>query len=1163
MSIPKNFWQASTLRTPLLFYFVLMALLPATIITIVSAIGGLKGGQEQIINQLVSVVTLKEANIDSWLESLQRSLDDLQETYSFRSLTIAVLQEQEAQIARPALRDLFQRHIESRQLFDEIFLLNLERQIVVSTDPQREYVPIPIHQQPYFKPGLEGRHTQLLALATIRKYNSVVAVQPIYDQTNQVIGLLVGRSNLDVLNEIIAERAGLGQTGETYLVGANNFLLTELRFDELPKVNSPGVNQAIQTRDMVTGLYDNYRNVSVFGVYRWIPSLEVVLAAEQNWAEASAPTYNILRVNLLVAVASVVCAMVVGLLVTRMIVRPLADLADTATRIADGQLALTADVSRRDEIGALGRAFNSMTGQLRTSIDDLQRQVIGLITAEDALRESETKYRLLSEQLETYAQELEKKNEALRKIDKLKDEFLANTSHELRTPLNGIIGIAESMIDGATGQLTAAQQQNLLMVVSSGRRLANMINDILDFSKLKHESLTLQIKPIRLQPLVDVVLSLSYPLLKSKPIQLINQLDPDLPPVYGDENRVQQILHNLIGNAIKFTHEGHVTISATILDRSDSLDQEQMSLSIKQLAVTVADTGIGISPDKLDTIFQPFEQEDGSVGRLYGGTGLGLAVTKQLVELHGGHINVYSTVNEGSQFTFTLLVSDEPVTSEITPKQSKESTQISQNRFIVADDSSVSRDLSLPAEGDFNILVVDDEPVNRQVLINQLSLQKYQVIEAAHGLEALDLVQQGQLFDLVVLDIMMPRMSGYEVCRELRRYYPATELPVIMLTASNRAADLIASFEAGANDYLIKPFSKTELLVRIKTHLQLTNLRELNASKDKFFSIVSHDLRSPFGPLLGMTELLSEIADTLPPDDLKDMTATIHKSARNVFNLLENLLQWSTLQRGKMPCHPSQCDLREVADGTVELLRGNSQAKGVVLGNAVPAGLFVWADENMLATVIRNLTSNALKFTPADGQVTIAARLIKMVSDSSAEQVSAEMPDPSPVIALVEVAISDTGLGMNQETVDKLFNIDVHHTTLGTAQEKGTGLGLIICQEMVQKNGGKIWVESELGQGTTVKFTIPLDMTTPLPAELETPATTAAEAAIIPPASEEIAKLLQLARIGDMQSLNQRAEAIKQSSAELAPFAKQLQRLATGFAEEELLAFVERYATDS
>ncbi len=382
-------------------------------------------------------------------------------------------------------------------------------------------------------------------------------------------------------------------------------------------------------------------------------------------------------------------------------------------------------------------------------------------------------------------------NQKLKQLDTLKDEFLANTSHELRTPLNGIIGLAESLMDGVAGQLPNKANQNLDMIVSSGKRLSNLVNDILDFSKLKNRHLILTTRPVDLYSLTEVVLTLSKPLVKDKNLTLINNIPSDLPAALGDENRLQQILHNLVGNAIKFTDTGSVTVTGEV-------EENQLTISVK-------DTGQGIDKSQFATIFASFEQIEGDAQRSHSGTGLGLSVSKQLVELHGDTLSVESTVGQGSTFRFTLPIAEEKAAVNTSHTVSRlHLFEEDEPVFNTSNDGSHCR-----------ILLVDDEPVNRQVLHNHLSLQNYQLIEAAGGEQALNAIENDGPFDLILLDVMMPKISGYEVCSKLRETYPVNDLPVIFLTAKNQVADMVQSFAVGANDYLSKPISKHELLTRV------------------------------------------------------------------------------------------------------------------------------------------------------------------------------------------------------------------------------------------------------------------------------------------------------------------------------------------------------------
>lgn len=440
--------------------------------------------------------------------------------------------------------------------------------------------------------------------------------------------------------------------------------------------------------------------------------------------------------------------------------------------------------------------------------------------------------KLSYQQLKVYARTLEVKNQELQRLDKLKDEFLANTSHELRTPLNGIIGIAESMIDGATGKITELQERNLAMISQSGHRLSNLVNDILDFAKLQHENLELQLKSIDISAIIGAVLALNQPLAKHKNIQLIEAVESDLPPALADEDRLQQILYNLIGNAIKFTDSGSVKVSAKLVRDSEEIDGKNGKEAIGyKIAIMVSDTGIGIPADRFDRIFESFEQGDGSTARKYGGTGLGLSITKHLVELHKGKIWVESEVGVGSHFTFTIPTSNTPIekrsgvpTVSTLRRPGKEIDLTDRSLENLESSIAIASSANVAADKNFHILIVDDEPINLQVLNNHLSFNNYKVTQAINGEEALKIINGNSPVDLILLDVMMPNLSGYEVCAKVREKYPPQQLPIVMLTAKNQIDDLVTGFQFGANDYITKPFAKDELLMRIKTHLRLSKI---------------------------------------------------------------------------------------------------------------------------------------------------------------------------------------------------------------------------------------------------------------------------------------------------------------------------------------------------
>ncbi|MDX2245265.1 MAG: ATP-binding protein [Bacteroidia bacterium] len=420
--------------------------------------------------------------------------------------------------------------------------------------------------------------------------------------------------------------------------------------------------------------------------------------------------------------------------------------------------------------------------------------------------------------------QLEKERaEKLQQVDHLKDQFLANTSHELRTPLHGIIGLAEYLQDHIGADEVEKQKESLGLIISSGKRLSSLVNDLLDFAKIKNDELELSRKSVDIHTITEVVLKLNSTLAKGKTLELVDWVPEDLPLVDADEDRLMQIMHNLVGNAIKFTPHGTVAVHAS--------QKENM------IEISVSDTGIGIPEAKFDYIFQEFVQGDGSAKRNYSGTGLGLSITKKLVELHGGKIWVESQIGEGSAFYFTL-----PIVSGI-KSSTRKSTMITQPVIYQTyshsspkyqpDPATVSIDVPKGKYKDqpVRILIVDDEPVNLQVVKNHLSGSRYDLTLAITGEEALRAMESGKKYDLVLLDIMMPEMSGFVVCQRIREKYLPSELPVIMITAKNQVADLVEGFSSGANDYLPKPFTRDEFLARVKTHI---NLHQFNSVAARF-----------------------------------------------------------------------------------------------------------------------------------------------------------------------------------------------------------------------------------------------------------------------------------------------------------------------------------------
>ncbi len=414
-------------------------------------------------------------------------------------------------------------------------------------------------------------------------------------------------------------------------------------------------------------------------------------------------------------------------------------------------------------------------------------------------------------------------NSRLQHLDALKDQFLANTSHELRTPLLGIIGITEHLYDHWENITKEELLENLSLTIASGKRLSSLVDDILDFSKLKNHELELSLKPLHLKALTEVVIKTNSPLITGKNIRLINAIPDDFPAVDGDENRIQQILYNLIGNAIKFTESGYIKIRGEVL--RENIDDEALKNQAMAL-ISVEDTGTGIPEDKKELIFQEFEQAE-QLPSAFTSTGLGLSISKRLVELHNGSMWVESILGKGSTFYFTLPVSDKKPVKETVSNISRLGTQLLPEAPLVFDQGFALE----KSQAQINILIVDDEPVNQRVFRNHLSAGAYNIYQAMNGETALKILEKEESIDLILLDVMMPGMSGYEVCRRIREKYLPSEMPVIMVTAKNQVKDLVQGFELGANDYLAKPFTKEEFLARVKTQL---NLHRIYGVTEKF-----------------------------------------------------------------------------------------------------------------------------------------------------------------------------------------------------------------------------------------------------------------------------------------------------------------------------------------
>ncbi len=360
------------------------------------------------------------------------------------------------------------------------------------------------------------------------------------------------------------------------------------------------------------------------------------------------------------------------------------------------------------------------------------------------------------------------------------------------------------------------------------------------------------------------------------------------------------------------------------------------------------------------------------------------------------------------------------------------------------------------------ILVVDDSDFDLQLVEWILQENNYSTVTAGSGASALEAVQTFTP-DLILLDIMLPDFTGYEVCRKIKSIEILKNVPVIFFTSLANMEDIVKGYEAGGVDYIIKPFNRDGLMVRVKNHLDLYNskrkiesqAKELamsNALKDKMFSVISHDLRSPVGSIKQTLDFIAS-GFIKPGEELFDETIeNLRKTTDEAYILLENLLGWAKSQSNILQVLPERINLKSVAESITGLLKLNMETKKIQVEITIPDETTVFADLQMVNSVLRNLLSNAVKFTPEKG-------LIRIYSEIQDE--------------MIKVSVADTGVGISESNLKKIFSAANTLRTFGTNNESGSGLGLMLCKDFVEKNGGKIWVESSPGKGSIFSFTLP------------------------------------------------------------------------------------------
>lgn len=365
---------------------------------------------------------------------------------------------------------------------------------------------------------------------------------------------------------------------------------------------------------------------------------------------------------------------------------------------------------------------------------------------------------------------------------------------------------------------------------------------------------------------------------------------------------------------------------------------------------------------------------------------------------------------------------------------------------------------------EYKILIVDDVMSNVLLLKVLLTNEKFAIATASNGRQALEQVEKENP-DLVLLDVMMPDMSGFEVAQHLKSNPNTADIPIIFLTALNSTADIVKGFQVGANDFISKPFNKEELIIRVTHQISLVAAKRLILSKteelqrtiagrDKLYSVIAHDLRSPMGSIeMVLNMLILNLPSEKIGAEMYELLTMANQTTEDVFSLLDNLLKWTKSQIGKLNVVYQDVDLVEVTDGVIEIFSMVASLKKIRIREMKPEKMMVNADIDMLKTVVRNLLSNAIKFSKENSEV-----LVKM----------------EEVDGMAVVSVQDHGCGISEEGQKKLLHTDTHFSTFGTNNEEGSGLGLLLCKDFVVKNGGKLWFTSKEGEGSIFSFSIPV-----------------------------------------------------------------------------------------